>query len=200
MVHASTQQLIRKLYELTDAGALAWRMGEREVSRLETEGYVVELEPAPPVVRLLRADGRILERAEPEALAAIAWPDGEGTYASRVTEMATRANRFARGAEPVSAKPLSAIPTPPLNPPRPKTVPTLASFGKTQSFVVKQPASRPAPVAAPPPMLTSLSARSIQTPRLATPSDVFQQNASPASQPPAPVERGPGPHIYKPWK
>ena len=72
MVHASTQQLIRKLYELTDAGALAWRMGDHDTSRLETEGYVVELEPAPPSVSLLRADGRVLERAEPDALAAIA--------------------------------------------------------------------------------------------------------------------------------
>lgn len=201
MVHASTQQLIRKLYELTGAGALAWQAGDREISRLETEGYVVELEPAPPMVRLLRADGRVLERAEPDALAAIAWPDGDGTYASRVTEMATRANRFARGGEPISTTPLSAVPTPPLNPSKPKAIPTLASFGKTQSFVVKQPALQPAPAAAPPPapMLTSLSARSIQTPRLATPTDVFQQNASPIGQPSAPVERAPGPHIYKPW-
>lgn len=195
MVHASTQQLIRKLYELTDAGALSWRIGERETSRLETEGYVVELDPAPPMVRLLRADGRVLECAEPDALAAIAWPDGEGTYASRVTEMATRASRFARGAEPVSSKPLSAVATPPLNPPRLKAIPVLAPFGKTQSFVVKRPEPRPAQ----PPMLTSLSARSVQTPRLATPTDVFQRNASTVGQPAAPVERTPGPHIYKPW-
>lgn len=201
MVHASTQQLIRKLYELTDAGVLAWQMGDREISRLETEGYVVELEPAPPMVRLLRADGRILERAEPDALAAIAWPDGDGTYASRVTEMATRAHRFARGAESVSTKPLSAVPTPPLNPSKPKAIPARTMFGKIQSFVVKKPTTQPSPVAAPSPapMLTSLSARSIQTPRVATPADVFQQNATPVSQPPAPVERAPGPHIYKPW-
>jgi hypothetical protein len=174
MVHASTQQLIRKLYELTDAGALAWRLGDHDTSRLETEGYVVELEPVPPSVSLLRADGRVLERAEPDALAAIAWPDGEGTFASRVTEMATRASRFARGAEPISAKPISAIATPPLKPPSPPK-PKLASFGKTESFV-----KRPA---APLPMMTSVSARTVQTPaapRLAAPPT--------------------GPDIYKPWK
>ncbi len=175
MVHASTQQLIRKLYELTDAGALAWRLGDRDTSRLETEGYVVELEPAPPTVSLLRADGRVLERAEPDALAAIAWPDGEGTFASRVTEMATRANRFARGTEPLSPKPLSAIAAPPLKtPPLPR--PRLASFGKTESFV-----KRPTPP--PLPMMTSISARTIQTPVMAKP-----------------ISRQTGPDIYKPWK
>jgi hypothetical protein len=175
MVHASTQQLIRKLYELTGAGALAWRMGDRDTSRLETEGYVVELEPVPPMVSLLRTDGRVLERAEPDALAAIAWPDGEGTFASRVTEMATRAGRFARGAEAVSTQPLSAISTPPLNPPS-SAKPKLASFGKTESFVKR-------PIPPPPPMMTSLRARTIQTPIVVRPA------ARPA-----------GVDIYKPWK
>lgn len=182
MVHTSTQQLIRKLYELTDAGALAWQAGERDTSRLETEGYVVELEPTPPKVSLLRADGRVLERAEPDALAAIAWPDGEGTFATRVSEMASRAIRFARGAEPVSAKPLSAISTPPLNPP-PK--PRLASFGKTESFV-----KRPPPAA---PMLTGLSARTVQTPPM--PTAPYQRPAPPRT----PIARA-GADIYKPWK
>ena len=175
MVHASTQQLIRKLYELTDAGSLAWRMGDRDTSRLETEGYVVELDPAPPMVSLLRADGRVLERAEPDALAAIAWPDGEGTFASRVAEMAIRAHRFARGAEPVLRKPLSALSTPPQNPPA-NAKPRRASFGKTESFVKR-------PVPALPPMMTRLSACTIQTPVLAKP-----------------VARPSGPDIYKPWK
>lgn len=175
MVHASTQQLIRKLYELTDAGALAWRMGDRDTSRLETEGYVVELEPAPPKVSLLRADGRVLERAEPDALAAIAWPDGEGTFATRVSEMANRASRFARGADPVSQRPLSAVATPPLNPPT-KLKP--AMFGKIESFV-----KRPIPAPPPMPMMTSISARTVQTPVMARP-----------------IVRPTGADIYKPWK
>jgi hypothetical protein len=195
MVHASTQQLIRKLYELTDAGMLAWQEGERETSRLETEGYVVELEPAPPQVRLLRADGRELERAEPDDLAAIAWPDGEGTFASRVAEMATRAGRYARRAEQANPTPLSAISTPPRDPPPPR--PKLASFGKTQSFV-KQ------PVAPRIPMMTSLSARSVQTPELASPIAAYQRNATAGAamlhRQPEPDAKAPGPHIYKPWK
>jgi hypothetical protein len=88
--------------------------------------------------------------------------------------MATRASRFARGAEPISAKPISAIATPPLKPPSPPK-PKLASFGKTESFV-----KRPA---APLPMMTSVSARTVHTPaapRLAAPPT--------------------GPDIYKPWK
>jgi hypothetical protein len=56
MLHASTQQLIRKLYELTSAGSLAWTEGPNVGARLETEGYVVELEAAPPALSLLRAD------------------------------------------------------------------------------------------------------------------------------------------------
>lgn len=185
MVHASTQQLIRKLYELTGAGALAWQLSERETSRLETEGYVVELEPAPPTVSLLRADGRLLERAEPDALAAIAWPDGEGTYASRVTEMANRASRLARGAERVSPKPLSAVAAPPLGSPKPRIASPLAPFGKTQSFVV-----RPTHQGAGPGPISSISdVRPIQTPGLAAEEDPE----------PAATKRAPGSHIYKPW-
>jgi hypothetical protein len=173
MLHTSTQQLIRKLYELTGAGALVWKEGERDTTLLETEGYLVELGPAPPKVRLLRADGRELERADPDDLAAIEWPDGDGTFASRVTEMANRANRIARGAEPVSPKPLTAISTPPLNP---RSVPRqpLASFGKTESFV-----KRPAPQ----PMMMSISARTVETPAQ-----------------PKPAARPSGLDIYKPWK
>lgn len=193
MVHSSTQQLIRTLYELTDAGVLSWQAGERDTSRLETEGYVVELAPAPPLVRLLRADGRELERAEPDALAALAWPDGEGTFASRVAEMAARANRIARGAEITAPKSLSAISAPPRDQPRPVA---LASFGKTQSFVKPAPAPRP-------PMMTSLSARSVQTPELATPAAAYQRTAPVAAamlsrQPEAPVKPT-GANIYKPW-
>ncbi len=174
MLHTSTQQLIRKLYELTEAGALVWKEGERDTALLETEGYLVELGPVPPEVRLLRADGRELERADSDDLAAIAWPDGDGTFASRVTEMANRANRVARGAEPFSAKPLSAISTPPLNPPSAARR-KLASFGKTESFV-----KRPTP---PPPMMTSISARTVQIP----------VQARPAARPS-------GLDIYKPWQ
>lgn len=185
MVHASTQQLIRKLYELTDAGALAWQLSDRETSRLETEGYVVELEPAPPAVSLLRADGRLLERAEPDALAAIAWPDGEGTYASRVTEMANRACRLARGAERVSRKPLSAVAAPPMAASRPRAASLLASFGKTPSFVIRPVDQNPAagPIAA------ISDVRPVHTPGMAA--EIYPESVT--------TKRTPGSNIYKPW-
>ena len=77
MLHPSTQQLIRKLCELTDAGHIAWKEGERQSSRFDSEGYVVEVEAEPPTLRLLRGDGRELERADAADLAATAWPDGQ---------------------------------------------------------------------------------------------------------------------------
>ncbi len=138
MLHASTQQLIRKLCELTDASALAWSEGEGEASRLETEGYVVEVQSAPATLRLLRADGRELERADEAALTSVAWPEGEGTYADRVTEMANRAHRVARGAEHAIEKILSSLSSPPKAPP---------AFGDTESFVKSPEPPAPAPAA-----------------------------------------------------
>ena len=49
MLHPTTQQLIRKLYELTATGGLGWQPAEENTSRLETEGYVVEIAAEPPV-------------------------------------------------------------------------------------------------------------------------------------------------------
>ena len=57
MLHPSTQQLICKLHELTQAGSLAWTIGDCDALRLWTEGYVVEIEAAPTTFRLLRDDG-----------------------------------------------------------------------------------------------------------------------------------------------
>ncbi len=112
MLHASTQQLIRKLCELTEQGAIAWREGEADACLFETEGYVVEVKATPPAVRLLRQDGRELERADAGDLAA-PWPGGEATYATKVGEMAHHAGRIARGAETAIAKILSSLSAPP---------------------------------------------------------------------------------------
>ena len=48
MLHASTQKLIIKLCELTEAGHIAWKRGEGQTFRFETEGYVVEVQAGPP--------------------------------------------------------------------------------------------------------------------------------------------------------
>src|SRR6201999_643830 len=73
MLHTSTQKLIQKLCELTEQGDINWREGENGETLFDTEGYVVELKGAPPGLRVLRADGRELERADPADLAAAKW-------------------------------------------------------------------------------------------------------------------------------
>jgi len=201
MLHPSTQQLIRKLYELTASGGLGWQPGEENASRLETEGYVVEIAAEPPLMRLLRADGRELERAEPEALAAVPWPEGDGTFATRITEMAGRARRIASGTEAAVEKVLSALSAPP-KPQVARPVP-LASFGRTESFARPTP-PRPAPVDAAPPIpkpapppIMSLSARSVQSVEATSPADF--QRAIAAAAPKPPQKPTAGPSVYKPW-
>jgi len=201
MLHPSTQQLIRKLYELTASGGLGWQPGDENASRLETEGYVVEISAEPPLMRLLRADGRELERAEPDALAAVPWPEGDGTFATRITEMAGRARRIASGTEAAVEKVLSALSAPPKAQVA-RAVP-LASFGRTESFARPTP-PRPAPVdaAAPipkpaPPPIMSLSARSVQSVEATSPADF--QRAIAAATPKPPQKPAAGPGVYKPW-
>ncbi len=127
MLHASTQQLIRKLCELTEEGAIAWKEGDAGASVFETEGYLVEVREAPPGVRLLRQDGRELERADAADLAA-PWPGGEGTYASSVAVMANHAGRIARGAETAIAKILSSLSAPPKKAAEPEPEPAALAF------------------------------------------------------------------------
>lgn len=127
MLHASTQQLIRKLFELTEEGAIAWKEGEAGASVFETEGYIVEVKEDPPGVRLLRADGRELERADTADLLT-AWPGGEETYATKVADMAHHAGRIARGAETAIAKILSSLSAPPKKAVEPEPEPAFLAF------------------------------------------------------------------------
>lgn len=213
MLHPSTQQLIRKLCELTDTGHIAWKEGERQCSLFESEGYIVEVEAEPPTLRLLRGDGRELERANPADLAATAWPDGGGTYATHVTDLATKAHRIARGAEAAIARILTSLSdparpaapaaasapppphaAPPPEPHKPAPEAPRSSFGAVESFAKEPaPAPRPAPVSSPQFLIKGFSARSVQTP---------ESSGVRASPPPAkPQEQAasPAPSIYKPW-
>ena len=213
MLHASTQQLIRKLHELTEAGGLAWQEGEQGSSRLETEGYVVEIAEAPPAFRLLRGDGRELEKAAAEDLAAVAWPGGDGsTYATRVAEMAARANRIARGAEQAIATILSSLSAPAKKPaPPPAAPPAPTSTAPAQIANPAQPAAPPAaaaqrPAEPPPPLpppkpapttLTQgLSAWTVQSVEQSSPADLQRVVVTPKPAAPSPAT---GPNIYKPW-
>lgn len=213
MLHETTQQLIRKLAELTDAGALAWEESEGGASRLETEGYVLEVLGAPPTFRLLRGDGRELERADEAELSAVAWPEKGGTYATGVADMAARASRIARGAEQAIARILSSLSAPPRAPARlPEPAAPRAAFGDIESFA-KPPPPAPAPqaVAAPSPvpvpatpslLAQGISARSTQTVEPASPDDIQRALAPAAPTPHAAPASKPlptGPDIYKPW-
>ncbi len=197
MLHASTQQLIRKLYELTSGGNLAWIEGPQGSARLETEGYVVEIAAAPPALRLLRADGRELETATSDILAAVNWPNGDGTYATRVTEMAHRAQRIARGAEEAVSTILSSLSAPPTKP----AAEPAAAFGQTTSFAETERAegsAQPPLKPSQPDMLAhGISARSVQGVEQST-SASFERFAqvSPTPPPRPPVS---GSNVYKPW-
>ena len=127
MLHPSTQQLIRKLCELTDSGAIEWKEGDNQRSFFETEGYVVEIHDDPPGIRLLRDDGHELEAANADDLSA-PWGEGDGTYATHVADMARRAGRIARGAETAIAKILSSLSAPPKKQPEPELEPEPAAL------------------------------------------------------------------------
>ena len=109
MLHASTQKLIVKLCELTEAGHIAWKHGEGRTCTCETEGYQVEIQGQPPRLRLLHADGRELERADEIDLASQPSPGGDGTFASQISLLADRADRIARGAEHAISRILSSL-------------------------------------------------------------------------------------------
>ena len=192
MLHASTQQLIRKLYELTSADNLAWTEGAQGAACLETEGYVIEIAAAPPSLRLLRADGRELETAHSDILEAVNWPNGDGTYATRVTEMASRAQRIARGAEQAIATILSSLSQPPTTL---AAAPTTA-FGQTASSAKAEHVggSTPQPKPTQPDMLAhGISVRSVQSAEQSTPAS-FERLKQATSRPPTS-----GPNVYKPW-
>lgn len=196
MLHASTQQLIRTLRELTESGSLAWKIGDQETSRLETEGYIVEVAPSPPSLRLLRADGRELETATADDLAAVAWPNGDGTYALHVAAMAARASRIARGAVQPTATVMSSIPAPALKPAADRTrYQPAALFGDTASFAKPselKPATAQAPTEPSPDLLARwISAQSSQ--------DAERPSASAIAPTRAPQPSASGSNPYKPW-
>src|SRR5262245_31884559 len=127
MLHASTQQLIRKICELTKSGDIVWKEGQEGRCRFETEGYQIEVAEEPPLVRLLSPEGRELEKAEAADLA-ISWPGGDGTFATHVADMARRAHRVARGAEQAISKILSSLSAPPKKSYAPEPEPTPAAI------------------------------------------------------------------------
>ena len=98
MLHASTKKLIDRLAEMTDLAKLDWTDGDDGNITYSTEGYSVSLTETPNEVVITSKDGKELERAGAEALAATPAEDG-GTYADIVAAMTKEAARVARGTE-----------------------------------------------------------------------------------------------------
>jgi translation initiation factor IF-2 len=179
MLHASTQKLIQKLYELTESGDIAWKESREGRCILDTEGYRVEINEEPPLLRLLGADGRELEKAEAADLSATPWPAGDGTFASRVSDMSRRAQRVARGAEQAISKILSSLSAPPQKESEPEPIPAAIEF--EPQFVRK---AGPVSAAESPASLAALGA-DLATQRRASPPQLPHAAPAAAPEPPA---------------
>jgi hypothetical protein len=98
MLHPSTKKLIDRLAEMTELGKLDWTEGEDGSLIYSTEGYSVCLPDDIDEVIIQSIDGKELERAAADALAATTSDDGT-SYAQIVAGMGAEAARIARGTE-----------------------------------------------------------------------------------------------------
>lgn len=98
MLHASTRKLIDRLSEMTELGKLDWTNDEDGNISYATEGYSVSLTMDPNEVVITSKDGKELERATADEIAATEREDGNA-YTAIVAAMTTEAARIARGTE-----------------------------------------------------------------------------------------------------
>lgn len=154
MLHVSTQKLIHKLWALTQASAIAWSEDEGDALVFDTEGYRVELRGEPPSLRLLGNDGKELESATASDLASTRWPEGEGTFATHVSEMARQALRIARGADLAISQILSSLSAPPQKVGEP--VPAFEGVPLKEAEPPPSPHTVPEPPVQPPPAETAV--------------------------------------------
>lgn len=114
MLPETTQQLILKLWDLTDRGVIPWKPGETGGEHLfETEGYVVAVSGHPPTIRILRPRGHEVERADAAELSATRWPRPNASrFDEAVRELAARAAEHANGERRTVPAAMSAISTP----------------------------------------------------------------------------------------
>ncbi len=147
MLPETTQQLILKLWDLTDRGVIPWKPGETDGEHLfETEGYVVAVSGQPPSVRILRPRGHEVERADAAELSATKWPRPNASrFDEAVRELATRAAEHANGARKTVAATMSAISTPhaPQRPPLPRPPANQSSARSSLSISAARPPMRP---------------------------------------------------------
>ena len=98
MLHASTRKLIDRLAEMTELNKLDWTESEAGQIIYSTEGYSVSLTEDPNELVITSKDGKELERASADELAATQNDDGM-TYTAIVSAMTVEAARIARGTE-----------------------------------------------------------------------------------------------------
>ena len=98
MLHASTRKLIDRLAEMTELNKLDWTESEAGQIIYSTEGYSVALTEDPNELVITSKDGKELERATPEELAATQSDEGVA-YTAIVSAMTAEAARIARGTE-----------------------------------------------------------------------------------------------------
>ena len=98
MLHTSTRKLIDRLSEMTELGKLDWIESDDGNIAYSTEGYSVTLTESPNEVVITSKDGKELERASAEQIAATETEDGT-SYTALVAAMTAEAARVARGTE-----------------------------------------------------------------------------------------------------
>ncbi|MEO0452345.1 MAG: hypothetical protein AAFZ74_18670, partial [Pseudomonadota bacterium] len=98
MLHASTRKLIDRLAEMTELGKLDWTESESGHITYSTEGYSVSLTEAPNELFITSKDGKELERASADELAATQSEEGVA-YTAILAAMTNEASRIARGTE-----------------------------------------------------------------------------------------------------
>lgn len=98
MLHTSTRKLIDRLAEMTELGKLDWVDSDDGNVAYATEGYSVTLTESPNEVIITSKDGKELERATAEEIAATEAEDGT-SYTAIVAAMTKEAARVARGTE-----------------------------------------------------------------------------------------------------
>ncbi len=108
MLHPSTKKLIDRLTEMTERGKLNWAEAENNAVTYVTEGYSVSLTAEPNELVIISSEGKELERATVEQLAATASETG-ATYTAIIAALTQEASRIARGTESAISSLLAGI-------------------------------------------------------------------------------------------
>lgn len=173
MLPDSTQQLILKLWDLTQRGVIPWQSGEEGEQRFETEGYVVAIRGQPARVRILRPNGHTVEETDAAALSETSWPQPDhARFDGAVSALAHQAAKVASGEVKAVRAVMSALSAPAKNP-APKPPPTVSDTASEK------------------PIFGAINSFDISGKRRA-PAEMIDRPASPIS--PAPEK-----NVYSPW-